>query len=225
MKNMPAISQWQKRFFAWGMAQANATDSQRIQLREHPHYANMAELKKDLLGNLSGSILEIGPGAGANFVYYPHNIRWIGVEPNPYMHQYLHREATEQGIEVAEIHASGAENLPVADGSVDAVVSTHVLCSVGDLEPTLQEIQRVLKAGGTFTFMEHVADRHESLGRKVQNAIAPIWKTLFDNCHPNRETWVYLQKAGFESVQYHDFQLPFPIVHPHIAGVATKATS
>jgi len=47
-------------------------------------------------------------------------------------------------------------------------------------------------------------------------------KVLGDGCNPDRETWVALENAGFESVNYHHFQAPVPIVSPHIAGVATK---
>jgi len=33
-----------------------------------------------------------GPGTGPNLPYY-HDIHWIGIEPNPYMHSYLKKEA------------------------------------------------------------------------------------------------------------------------------------
>ncbi|KAI3729203.1 hypothetical protein L6452_17856 [Arctium lappa] len=42
------------------------------------------------------------------------------------------------------IHAV-AEALPVGDASMDVVVGTLVLCSVKDVNKTLQEVKRVLK--------------------------------------------------------------------------------
>jgi ubiquinone/menaquinone biosynthesis C-methylase UbiE len=102
------------------------------------------------------------------------------------------------------------------------VVSTYVLCSVTDIDATLQDIQRVLKPGGTFVFMEHVAAIDGTCTRTVQAGITPDWKTVFEHCHPNRETWMYLEAAGFESVYYQSFRLSIPIVSPHIAGVATR---
>ena len=42
------------------------------------------------------------------------------------------------------------------DESFDAVIETLVLCSVSDVDKSLQEIQRVLKPGGIFCFLDHV---------------------------------------------------------------------
>jgi len=182
----------------------------------------MAELKRSLLGRLQGRVLEIGPGAGANFPYYPTNIDWIGVEPNPFMYPYLHQEAEHQGLIAVKLHPGRAEILPVEDSSIDTVVSTYVLCSVADVDATLKEIQRVLKPGGTFVFLEHVAATDGTCTRTVQEGITPIWKRAFDHCHPNRETWRYLEQGGFESVVYQRFRLSVPIVGPHIAGIATQ---
>jgi hypothetical protein len=49
----------------------------------------MAERKRRLLGGLTGIVVEIGPGAGANLPYLTGGVRWIGVEPNPYARPYL----------------------------------------------------------------------------------------------------------------------------------------
>ena len=42
----------------------------------------IAPWKRGLLSNLSGTILEIGPGAGANLNYLPADILFTGLEPN-----------------------------------------------------------------------------------------------------------------------------------------------
>lgn len=55
--------------------------------------------KQSLLGGLSGTVLEIGPGTGAHLKYFPAGIRWIGVEPNRFMHRQLHARAAERGIQ------------------------------------------------------------------------------------------------------------------------------
>jgi SAM-dependent methyltransferase len=223
--NFSGIAQVQKRLFAWGMAKANGANTQAIKLRGCPDQDNLAGLKRSLLGKLQGRILEIGPGAGANLGYYPPDITWIGVEPNPFMHSYLREEAAQRQMQSIELYQTTAEHLPVADGSMDAVVSTHVLCSVTQLENVLQEIQRVLKPGGTFIFLEHVAAKDGTCVRTVQDGVAPFWKALFDNCHPNREIGQALTVAGFDTLHYEPFELSFPIVSPHIAGVATKGSA
>jgi ubiquinone/menaquinone biosynthesis C-methylase UbiE len=218
------LSTVQKRLFAWGMGKANAADANSIKLIGCPEYGSLGELKQALLGNLRHKVLEIGPGAGASLAYYPNKIHWIGVELNPYMHPYLEREAQQQGLSNIELRQGSAENLPVEDESIDTVVSTHVLCSVKDIVRSLQEIKRILKPGGNFIFIEHVAGECNSWTRKVQDGINPIWKTLFDNCHVNRETWEILEGAGLETVNYYQFKLAFPLVSPHIAGIVKKKT-
>lgn len=216
------LQSWHQRLFAWGMAKANDSDDRKIKLHDYQNCATMADLKRSLLGNLQGRVLEIGPGAGANFSYYPTDIHWIGIEPNPFMHPYIEREAERHGVKNIELYQEPAEILPVEEGSVDTVVSTYVLCSVTDVDTTLKDIQRVLKSGGTFVFIEHVAATQGTCTRTVQEGITTVWSTLFARCHPNREIWMCLKKAGFESVDYQDFQLSVPIVSPHIAGVATR---
>ncbi|MBE9168534.1 class I SAM-dependent methyltransferase [Pleurocapsales cyanobacterium LEGE 06147] len=218
------LSTIQKRFFAWGMAQANNADASAIKLIDCPEYKSLGKLKQALLGNLQNKVLEIGPGAGANLPYYCKNLHWIGVEPNFYMHPYLEREARQHGLSNIELYQGTAEDLPVEDESIDTVVSTHVLCSVRDPDASLQEIKRILKPGGNFIFIEHVAGECGTWTRKVQDGIEPVWKTLFDNCHPNRETWKVIEQVGLETVNYYQFKLTFPIVSPHIAGIVKKKT-
>ena len=216
------LSAIQKRLFAWGMGQANAADANRIKLIDCPEYKSLGELKQSLLGNLQQKVLEIGPGAGASLAYYPEDIHWIGIEPNPFMHPYLEREAQQQGLANIELRQGTAEDLPVEDESIDTVVSTHVLCSVTDLHRSLQEIKRILKPGGSFIFIEHVAGKCGSWTRKAQDGVNPIWKNLFDNCHLNRETWKILEQIGLEKVHYYQFKLAIPLVSPHIAGIVRK---
>jgi len=181
----------------------------------------ISERKRALLGNLAGEVLEIGPGTGSNLAYYPAGIHWMGIEPNPYMHVYLRQTAEQHDLHV-DLRSGTAEQLPVEDNRFDAVVSTLVLCSVGNPARTLQEIRRVLKPGGRFIFIEHVAAPLGSPSRRLQDWLEPLWCILGDGCHPNRETWVALEQAGFEQVDYEHFHLALPITGPHIAGSAQK---
>jgi ubiquinone/menaquinone biosynthesis C-methylase UbiE len=199
-----------KRFFAWMMAQSSSTYDKIV-----------GERKRSLFANLQGKVLEIGPGTGPNLPYYPKDIHWIGIEPNPYMHSYLHKQAKKLGLNI-DLRIGNAEWLDAEDNSIDTVVSTLVLCSVPNIDYTLQAILRVLKPGGRFLFIEHVAAPQGTVLRQAQRAIRPIWKVIGDGCHPDRETLIALENAGFASVNYERFDAKLPIVSPHVIGVATK---
>ncbi len=188
----------------------------------HAHGRLVRRWKERLLGRLTGTVVEIGPGAGVNLTYFPEDVRWIGVEPNVFLHEYIRKEAERLGREV-EVITGLAEALPFDDASVDAVVSTIVLCSVEDLSGSLREIRRVLKPGGSFVFIEHVAADRGTARRTLQRMIAPFWKIAADGCHPDRETGPAIEGAGFAAVDYERFRLSVPVVGPHIAGVARKA--
>lgn len=203
-----------QRIFAWALSRFN-TRYERF----------VSRYKRPLFADLSGTVLEIGPGTGVNLHYLkPELVHWTGIEPNPFMESYLHEEANKLGMPV-EIRIGTADTLPASDSSVDAVISTLVLCCVPSQQRSLKEVLRVLKPGGRFLFIEHVAAPRGSRLRRIQDLVTPLWKRLGDGCHPNRETWVELEHAGFEKITYERITAPTPIVGPQIIGVAVKALS
>lgn len=179
----------------------------------------MAPRKQDLLGGLRGSVLEIGPGAGVNLRYYAAGVHWIGIEPNPYMQNYLRKEAEKRGLNI-DLRDGTAERIDLPDRSVDAVVGTLVLCSVPDITHVLKQIQRVLKPGGKYIFIEHVAAPRGTSLRRVQRFARPLVKFFAEGCHSDRETWNEIAVAGFRDVKIDHFRAPLPIFSPHISGVA-----
>jgi len=179
------------------------------------------ERKRQLFSDLEGTVVEIGPGTGVNLRYLPDDLRWIVLEPNPHMHDYIQDRLDDRTLD-ATLRTDPAQNTGLPDESVDAVISTLVLCSVPDVAATLVELQRILRPGGHLLFIEHVAaERHTPLCW-VQHGIRPLWKTIADGCHPDRNTGTQLQQAGFASVEIDRFSIGLPPVSPHIAGVATK---
>jgi len=193
--------------------------------RFHGRYERLvAPRKRALFAGLAGTVLEIGPGTGANFAYFPPDIRWIGIEPNPFMHPHLRAAAARVGISI-DIHDGTADRIDLDDESADVVVSTLVLCSVPDVSRALREIHRVLRPGGRFLFIEHVADSPGTWLRRMQRLLRPLVRTLADGCHLDRATSHAIERQGFAGVAYQKFWLPIPLVAPHIIGVATKETA
>ncbi|MDR8390481.1 class I SAM-dependent methyltransferase [Aliifodinibius sp. S!AR15-10] len=188
---------------------------------EDRYNQRVEERKRRIFSGLSGSVLEIGPGTGANLEFYPERVLLTGLEPNPHMKRYLKEKADKLGRQI-EILTGAAEDIPLENESMDGVVSTLVLCSVSDLQQTLHEIKRVLKPGGTFLFMEHVAAQEHTFLRRIQRWIKPLWRRMAEGCRPDRETWKAIEEAGFNELHLEHFTLSLPVVGPHIMGRATK---
>ena len=115
-----------------------------------------------------------------------------------------------------------AEALPVGDRSVDAVVSTLVLCSVDDLGEALREVRRVLRPGGRFVFIEHVGAPHGTRLRGFQERLAPWWLGVTGECRMARDTEAAIREAGFGRVEVERFSMGPGVnpVSPGLAGVA-----
>lgn len=184
------------------------------------HEDRVASHKRRLLAPLSGKVLEIGPGIGPNLDYLSPDVEWLGVEPSLPMQRYLKARAGRLGRQI-QVVTGYAERLPVADASVDAVISTLVLCSVPDVAAALAEVRRVLKPGGSFVFVEHVRSQHPAWAR-LQRWGTPVWRCLGDGCSPDRDTVSDLEQAGFGVLSWERFQVPLLLATPHIAGFARR---
>jgi len=202
-----------KRFFAWLLS--------RLQSR---YGAEIDRRKRGLLTGLHGTVVEIGAGAGANLGLYPATVDLLLlIEPNAHLRPYLEREAARHGRNI-EVRGGTAEHMDVADEAADFVVSTLVLCSVDDLRATLAEVLRVLKPGGRFVFVEHVAAPRGTPLRRWQGRLRRFWRLIGDGCTLDRETWDCIEQAGFGSHHIEHFEADnLAIVRPHIAGTADKA--
>lgn len=201
---------WRQRLFACGCARCAGRYEQKLRPR-----------KTQLFSSLRGNVLEIGPGAGANFPLFPKNIHWVGIDPNPAMRHYLLSRAAAVGIG-ADLRLGTAEQIDAASDSVDFVVSTLVLCSVPSVSQVLLEVRRVLKWGGSLLFVEHVAAPRGTARRRMQWLLRPAFRFCGDGCHPDRETWVNLEQAGFAELDLERFTVQTPVGLPHIAGRAVK---
>lgn len=201
-----------KRLFAWIMKKGEAFNRKIY-----------GAYKRDLFHDLKGTVVEIGPGTGINFNYLPPGITWLGIEPNEAFHKILRKQATEKGIH-ATLLTGDAAKIPLADNSADAVLCTLVLCSVPDPVSAIADMKRVLKPGGKLIFIEHVAAPKKSGLRFLQDTLNPVNRAVADGCNCNRETWGYIEQAGFSNTEITHRRLEGTLrFHaPHIMGFAVK---
>ncbi len=176
-----------------------------------------------LVGAVRGTVLELGPGDGANLRHYQPDVRLVAVEPDGTARARVSAAADRLGLH-ARVLDGRAEELALPDGSVDAVVCSFVLCSVADQAAALAEVHRVLRPGGRFLFAEHVAAPRGTWVRRGQNLVAALTTPFGARCRPNRETGPAITRAGFDIVDLHRFDLPGPFGAgtPHLAGAAQR---
>jgi SAM-dependent methyltransferase len=180
-------------------------------------------VKRDLFGGLPRTVLEIGAGVGANFRYLEPGTHVVALEPNVHAHAALRAAAARSAVTV-DVRAARAERIPLPDGSVEAVISSLVLCTVDDPERTLAEIRRVLRPGGRFWCVEHVAAPGGTVVAGVQALVRRPWHWLFGGCDTRRDTARLLREAGFAEVEVSPFTLRTALlpIRSHVTAVALR---
>ncbi len=180
--------------------------------------------RRRLLARARGRVLELGAGTGLNLRHYPDGLEeLILAEPDAAMRRRLSRRVRRHG-NGAQIVDAVAERLPLADNSVDTVVSTLVLCTVDDPQQALSEIARILRPDGELLFVEHVRSGSVRLAR-LQDALCEPWRRFACGCHCNRATVDHMRACGFElDAQQAAWRTMPPIVRPLTIGLARPKT-
>jgi SAM-dependent methyltransferase len=187
--------------------------------------AGASELRAELLSHARGRTVELGSGTGLNLPHYPDHLdELVLAEPDPSMGMRLEKRLRRTGRPARVIDAP-AERLPFADGTVDTVVSTFVLCTVDAPEAALQEIVRVLRPGSQLLFLEHVRSESPTLARWQDRLVEP-WRHFARGCRCNRTTAHAIAASGLTTDTLHErtWRAMPPIVRPLMAGRARRAS-
>ncbi len=213
--------------------------SENVQALQHPGFARMylrfsaqaerrgaARHRDRLLAGLRGTVIEVGAGNGLNFAHYPATVTEVlAIEPDQTLREHAQVAAMASSVAVRVLNAQAGE-LPAADGVLDGVVMSLVLCTVPDPAQALREAARVLRPGGELRFYEHVRSAHPALGR-AQDAVMPLWRRVAGGCEPNRDTTTTIIAAGFtiDSIDRFAFS-PSPLLpgFAHVVGTAHTPT-
>jgi len=98
------------------------------------------------------TVLDLGSGAGFDCFLAANKVgkngRVIGIDMTPEMIEKARENAKKGNYGNAEFRLGEIENLPVADNSVDVVISNCVINLVPDKRKAFMEAFRVLKLGG-----------------------------------------------------------------------------
>lgn len=173
------------------------------------------KLRSQLVPRARGRVLEVGMGSGINLALYnPEAVELVyGLEPSEGMRRKAQHNLSCSPVPVEWLGLPG-ETIPLEDESVDTILLTFTLCTIPDWHTALQEMKRVLKAGGELLFLEHGESPDDTV-RKWQNRINPGWKKIAGGCNLNRNIASLISQAGFELETLEKFYMPRA---PRIAG-------
>jgi len=108
-------------------------------------------------------VLDLGCGAGTDLLIAAQMTgptgRVIGVDMTSAMLDRARESADAMGLDNVALHEALIESLPLADASVDAVISNGVIDLVPDKDAVLDEIDRVLRPGGRLQLADVVIHR------------------------------------------------------------------
>ncbi len=181
-----------------------------------PRVLDLAMRKTDLtpiraawVSQARGEVLELGMGSGLNLPFYSAEVSRVrGVEPSLEM-QRLARKRLKVDRPVEFLSQSAEDMLPLADASMDTVVSTWTLCSIPDASRALREARRVLRPDGRFIFVEH--GRSPDAGVVGwQHRLNPVWNRVAGGCNLDRNIVELIEGAGFSITELKTEYLPGP---------------
>jgi len=155
-----------------------------------------ADVRRELVGDLTGRVLEIGCGTGAMFGYYGQGAEVEAIEPEE---DFLALAVSKAAQFSGKVHTAlgNGMSLGFPDGTFDAVVLGLVLCSVPSVECVLAESLRVLRAGGQLRALDHVRSE-EAVPGFLMNVTNPLWLLMNkQGCRWNRNPIREIQEAGF----------------------------
>lgn len=145
-----------------------------------------------LIAEVEGArVLEVGVGTGRNLSLYPDAVQVDAIDFSPRMLERAQRRPPRTNVRLALMDV---QELAWPSETFDTVVSTCVFCSVPDALKGLQEIRRVLRAGGRALFLEHVRPGTPWLAA-LFDWLDPFVSRL--GPHINRRTMETIRAAGF----------------------------
>ena len=156
-------------------------------------------------------VMDLGSGAGFDAFLAAARVgntgKVIGVDMTPEMIERARLNAQKGGYENVEFRLGEIEKLPVADNSVDVVISNCVINLSPDKERVFKEAYRVLKPGGRLMVSDTVLLKElpEAIKKSIDAYIGCISGAMMKD-----EYLKTIQEAGFENISIVD-ESDFPV--------------
>jgi SAM-dependent methyltransferase len=166
------------------------------------------------------TVLDLGSGAGGDVLISARRVgptgKAIGLDMTDEMLDLARNNAADAGVANVEFVKGYLEDLPLADATVDVVISNCVINLSGDKRKVLVEAARVLKPGGRFAVSDVIADPDMDEATKADMA---AWTGCIAGALTDQEFREALAVAGLEDVEIRATHR----VHEHAAAAIVRA--
>jgi len=166
------------------------------------------------------TVLDLGSGAGADVLIAARRVgpsgRAIGLDMTDEMLKLARRNAAEAGVANVEFLKGYIEELPLADETVDVVISNCVINLSGDKRAVIREAARVLRPGGRFAVSDVIADPGMDEATRADMA---AWTGCIAGALTEAEFRAGLEAAGFDGIEIRETHR----VHEHAGAAIIRA--
>lgn len=166
------------------------------------------------------TVLDLGSGAGADVLISARRVgptgMAIGLDMTDEMLELARRNAEQAGIANVEFHKAYIEAIPLADASVDVVISNCVVNLSGDKPQVLREAARVLRPGGRLAISDVIADEGVD---EAARADMQQWTGCIAGALTRREFDQALSAAGLSDIEIRETHR----VHEHASAAIIRA--
>jgi len=166
------------------------------------------------------TVLDLGAGAGADVLISAQRVgasgKAIGLDMTDEMLDLARANAEQAGVTNVEFVKGYIEDLPLADASVDVVISNCVINLSGDKPQVLREAARVLRPGGRFAVSDVIADPDMDEATRADMA---QWTGCIAGALSRGEFEDALDAAGLTDIEIRETHR----VHEHAASAIIRA--
>ena len=152
--------------------------------------------------NEGETVLDLGSGGGIDVLLSARRVgptgKAYGLDMTDEMLELARRNQREAGVTNVEFLKGTIEDVPLADASVDVIISNCVINLSADKAAVFREAGRVLRPGGRFAVTDVVAD--PAMDQETRRDLAE-WTGCIAGALTEDEFRSELEAAGFEAVE------------------------
>jgi arsenite methyltransferase len=166
------------------------------------------------------TVLDLGSGAGADVLISARRVgptgKAYGLDMTDEMLELARANAREAGVENVEFLKGYIEEIPLADATVDIVISNCVINLSGDKPAVIRDAARVLRPGGRFAVSDVIADA--DMDQATRSSMAQ-WTGCIAGALTREDFEQALAAAGLTEIEIRETHR----VHEHASSAIIRA--